>query len=136
MAGDMLGGEHGVFHPGIARNRHPLVHVELVGCIERGWVASVGKFRTGVGAHAEAEKHAIAQGFPLLQLIYVQALGAAFSGDISFNAHGVCCENIHSGMRGAHGSSPRCFRPAPQFEDIPTLRRRNDFEEEPVLNSA
>jgi hypothetical protein len=52
-------------------------------------MASVGKFRAGVGAHAEVDEHAEFQGLPFPELLDVQSLGAAFSGDISFNAHGV-----------------------------------------------
>jgi hypothetical protein len=87
VAGDMLGGEHGVFHPGIAGDADPLVHIKLVGRVERGGMASVGKFRAGVGAHPVVDEHAEFQRLPFPELLDAQALGAAFGGDVSFVTH-------------------------------------------------
>ena len=90
----VFGGEHGVFHPGIAGDADPLVHIELVGRVERGGMASVGKFRAGVGAHAVVDEHAEFQRLPFPELFDGEALGAAFGGDVGFVAHGEWCEIV------------------------------------------
>src|ERR1051325_6797329 len=77
MASDMFGGEHGVFHAGVARELNPGIDVELVGIVSAGGSGAVGKFAEE-SAHAEMNEHAVAPGFPFAQFREREALGTGF----------------------------------------------------------
>ena len=74
VTGHVLGGEHGVLHARVARDRDPLVDVEFVRCVGGRGIASARELRADVRAHAEVDEHPETHRLPVLECRDVQTL--------------------------------------------------------------
>lgn len=79
MAGDVLGGEPGIWHAGVAGDADPLLDFEFRGVVVVKCFGAQRELVTEERAEPEVDEHAVLEAAPLREPIKAEALRARFA---------------------------------------------------------